>query len=253
VLWLAALFTALASVGNAILPATGGQGEANPYAIPAAAPALRLMTNIAGVALMLSLAGGVAALVARFRRAAQAQRQQIKWFMFAAALLPVAVVVGEMNQQALQPFVVSAGLGLLAVAMGIAILRHGLFDIDRIISRTVGWALVTLVIAGVYLGVVTTLSAATVSVAGDSTLAVAASTLAAAAAFGPVRRRVQKTVDRRFNRSRYDAVRTVQSYRSQLRDDLDIESISTHLQTAVAATLQPTRSALWLRTPEVQG
>lgn len=251
VLWLSAIFTILASVGNAFLPSTGESGEFNPYAIPEAAPVLRVLTDIAGIALMLTLVGGVAALVARFRRASHLQRQQLKWFLFAAAVLPVGVVLGEMNQQAVQPIAVSASLGLLAAAMGIAILRHRLFDIDRIISRTVGWTLVTLVLAGVYLAVVTTLSAATVRVAGDSTLAVAASTLAAAAAFGPVRRRIQAAVDRRFNRARYDAAKTVEAYRGRLRDDLDMDSISEHLQTAVAATLQPASTALWLRTPEV--
>ena len=250
VLWLSGLFTVLAAVGNAFYPYRSDSGTPNPYAIPEAATGLRAMTDVAGLALMLSLAGGVAALVVRYRRAGHIQRQQLKWFLFAAATLPVAVVLGETNNQTLQPIVVPAGLALLAAAMGVAMLRHGLFDIDRLISRTVGWGLVTLVIAGVYLGVVSMLSAATVSVAGDSTLAVAASTLAAAAAFGPVRRRVQSTVDRRFNRASYDATRTVQAYRAQLRDDLDIESITVHLQTAVAKTLQPECAALWLRTPE---
>ena len=250
VLWLSAVFIVLGSVGNALFPFAADQGGPNPYGLEGQEASLRLVQDLAGLALMLSLIGGMAALVVRYRRADRLQRQQLKWFLFAAALLPVAIVVGEQRSQALQEIAVPIGLALLAAAIGIAILRHGLYDIDRIISRTVGWALVTVVIGALYLGAVTVLSAATASVAGDSTVAVAASTLAAAAAFGPVRLRVQSTVDRRFNRSRYDAARTVQAYRTQLRDDLDIESITVHLQSAVSMTLQPERATLWLRTPE---
>ena len=249
VLWLSGIFTVLGTVGNALFPYEAESGGSNPYAISGHESTLRLMQDLAGLALMLSLLGGVVALVVRYRRANRLQRSQLKWFLFAAALLPIAIVLGELHGQALQEIAVPVGLAFLAAAIGIAILRHGLYDIDRIISRTLGWALVSIVIIALYLGAVTVLTSLTTLVAGESTFAVAGSTLLAAAAFGPVRRRIQAAVDRRFNRARYDAAQTVEAYRLRLRDDLDVGSISTHLQEAIAATLQPATSTLWLRAP----
>lgn len=251
ILWLSGAFIVLGSVGNAFYPYGAENGGPNPYAIAGQESTLRTLQDLAGLALMLSLIGGVVALVVRYRRADRLQRQQLKWFLFAAALLPAAIIVGELRDQALQEIAVPVGLAFLAAAIGIAILRHGLYDIDRLISRTVGWALVSVVIGAVYLGAVSVLTSVTTSVTGESTLAVAASTLLAAAAFGPVRRRIQSGVDRRFNRARYNAAQTVEAYRMRLRDDLDVGSISTHLQAAVATTLQPSTSSLWLRAPEV--
>ena len=248
--WTSGAFAVLAIIGNGLYPWPAGDGGPNPYGIPGAEVPLEVVTNVSGILLMLSLLGGIAALVVRYRRGGTVERRQLKLFLAAAVLVPAAIQIGEINNQALQDIAVPIGMSLLAVATGIAILRHGLYDIDRIISRTVGWALVTVVIATVYLGAVTVLTSLTARVAGQSTVAVAASTLIAAAAFGPVRRRVQSAVDRRFNRSHYDAAHTVQTYRAQLRDDLDIESITVHLHSAIAQTLQPERAALWLRTPE---
>lgn len=250
VLWASGVFVVLGAIGNALYPVAPGEGHPNPYAIESAAGILRVAQNLAGVALMVSLLGGVAALAVRYRRSGGVQRQQMKWFLAAAALLPVATVVGEFNNQALQEIAIPFVLALLAVATGIAILRHGLYDIDRIISRTVGWALVTVFIGAIYLAGVTVLTSITASAAGDSPVATAAATLAAAAAFGPARRRIQTAVDRRFNRARYDAQRTVDTYRQRLRDELDMDSISAGLQTAVADALQPRATKLWLRTPE---
>jgi len=164
--------------------------------------------------------------------------------------MPFVIILGELNNQALQDIVVPLALSLIAAATGIAILRHGLYDIDRIISRTVGWALVTVVIAGVYLAVVTLLSSVAIAMAGDSTLAIAASTLVAAAMFGPVRRRIQSGVDRRFNRARYNAAETITAYRSRLRDEVEIDAVTEDLLDVVRATVQPQQTALWLRVPE---
>ena len=252
VLWASAVFVVLAGVGNALYPLPMEDGRVNPYAVESAAGLLRLAQNLGGVALMVSLLGGVAALAVRYRRADGVQRQQMKWFLAAAALLPVATVIGEAGNQALQDIAIPVGLALLAVATGIAILRHGLYDIDRIISRTVAWALLTVIVGGIYSVGVTVLTSMTATAAVDSPLATAAATLAAAAAFGPARRRIQTVVDRRFNRARYDARRTVDGYRLRLRDELDMDSISEGLQTAVASTLQPRATTLWLRTPEVR-
>ena len=252
VFWTSAAFIVCASLGNALYPFPPGDGGPNPYGIAGAEGPLTVLLNFSGVCLLASLAGGIGALVVRFRRGGHVQRQQLKWFLAAAVLVPVTILIGDMNNQSLQDIAVPIGMSLLAVATGIAILRHGLYDIDRIISRTVGWALVSIVIGAVYLGGVTLLTAASSRLTGESTVAVAASTLLAAAAFGPVRRRIQSAVDRRFNRARYDAAHTVDIYRMHLRDELDVVSISSHLQGAVVSTLQPTTLSLWLRAPEAR-
>ena len=251
VLWLAGVFIVLAGTGNALYPHPVGDSGPNPYALHGAEPLLDAMRNVGGIALMLSLAGGVAALIVRYRRGDAVQRRQMKWFLAAATLLPVATVVGELEDQALQPVAIPVALALLAAAIGIAILRHGLYDIDRIISRSVSWALVTVVVGAVYLGAVTLLTSITAGFAGESTIAVAAATLLAAAAFRPARSKIQSVVDRRFNRARYDALQTVDEYRLRLRDDLDVDSIAGHLQGVAVSALQPEQSLLWLRAPEV--
>ena len=246
-LWLSGAFVVLAGLGNALFPYPAGDGGPNPYAVHGFDGILRLAQAFGGVCLMLSVVGGVAALVVRYRRAGQVQRQQLKWFLAAAALLPLLTLVGEMNDQALQGVAMPFGLALLAAAIGIAILRHGLYDIDRIISRTVGWALVTVVIAGVYLGAVTVLTALTAAVAGESPAAVAAATLLAAAAFKPARSRIQAAVDRRFNRARYDTARLTESYRNHLRDELELDSIGGDLVRVAHVAVQPRSAVLWLR------
>ena len=251
VLWASGLFVLLAAVGNALYPYASDAGGPNPYAIESARAVTGALRDVSALFMLVSIVGGVSALVVRYRNGGHVRRQQLKWFLVAAVCLPVLIVAGELNQQAFQDFAISLGFSLIAAATGIAILRHGLYDIDRIISRTVGWALVSIVIIAMYLGVVTVLSSVAVAVAGDSTLAIAASTLVAAAAFGPVRRRIQAGVDRRFNRARYDAAKTVDGYRTRLRDQVEIDAVTADLLSAVQATVQPERTSLWLRTPEV--
>jgi len=134
----------------------------------------------------------------------------------------------------------------LPVAIGVAILRYRLYDIDRIVSRTVGYGVVTGLLVGVYVGLVTGVSRLT---PGGSSLAVAASTLAVAALFQPVRRRVQSVVDRRFNRSRYDAARTIDAYSARLREQVDLDSVHRDLLAVVRGTMQPASVGLWLREP----
>ena len=248
-LWVSAAFVVVAGVGNALMPSTEGGGT-NPYALQGHDAALRQATAVGGIALMVSLVAGVASLVLRFRRGGTTERRQLKWFLLAAMFLPVATVIGESNNQALQGIVIPAALALQAGAIGIAILRHGLYDIDRIISRTLSWGLITVVIGGVYLALITILSSTTSRVAGDSPFAVAAATLAAAGAFGPVRRRIQTAVDRRFNRARYDAAATVDALRTHLRDEVDLDTLTVELTNVVCATMQPAETTLWLREAE---
>jgi hypothetical protein len=130
------------------------------------------------------------------------------------------------------------------VAIAVAVLRYRLWDLDRLISRTVTYAVVTGLLVLPYLAIV---AATPRLVAGSGSLAVAAATLAAAAAFQPLRRRVQDLVDRRFNRRRYDAARTVDAFAARLRDQIDLDALNAELLSVVDQTMQPTRASLWLR------
>lgn len=252
VLWLSVVFAVLAGFGNAFYPFPADAGGPNPYAWPDAEPLLRWSQNIGGVALMLSLLGGVAGLIVRYRRSDVIQRLQLKWFLAAAVLLPVATVVGEMRNQALQPVAIPVALALMAAAIGIGILRHGLFDIDKLISRTLAYALLTVVLGGVYLLLVTAFTSVLTLLLADTAIAVAAATLVVAGAFQPVRRHVQAMVDRRFNRAHYDAVRITEAYRTRLRDQLDLDTIADDLVAAVQPTLQPRDAIVWISDAGVQ-
>jgi hypothetical protein len=144
--------------------------------------------------------------------------------------------------------VVSACLGamvaLVPLATGAAILRYRLYDLDRIISRTLAYGLLTLLLAGGYAVVVLGLGQL---LGRDSSLVVAAATLAVAAVFQPARRRVQALVDRRFNRRRYDAARIIAAFSTRLRDQVDLDTLTGELLAVVDQTMQPTRASLWLR------
>jgi hypothetical protein len=141
-------------------------------------------------------------------------------------------------------FLVTFGLAALPVGLGVAILKYRLYDIDRLISRTLSYAIVTGLLIGVYVGLVTV---ATRVLPFSSPLGVAASTLVAAALFTPLRRMVQRLVDRRFNRARYDAEATIEAFAHRLREDVDLEAVSSEFVRAVQASVEPAHVSLWLR------
>jgi hypothetical protein len=192
-------------------------------------------------------------LVSRYRLAGVTERQQLKWFALAIAISIGAVSVAGVSA------VVSndppeAGLAvfgfagaLVPVAIGIAILRHHLYDIDRIISRTVAYAIVTGTLGATFGVLLLSLTSLMATVAGGETIAVAGSTLAAAALFQPLRRRVQRQVDRRFDRSLYDASHTVHALTARLRDDVDIDRVQADVLGVVDRTFHPAHAGLWLR------
>jgi hypothetical protein len=136
---------------------------------------------------------------------------------------------------------------LVPAAIGIAILRHHLYDIDRIISRTIAYAIVTGTLGAVFGVLLLSLTSLMATVAGGETIAVAGSTLAASALFQPVRRWVQRQVDRRFDRSRYDADLTVQSFAARLRDDLDLSAVRAEIVGTASSAVRPTTAGIWLR------
>jgi hypothetical protein len=188
-------------------------------------------------------------LVVRFRRARGVERLQLRWLAYAAALaaglLLVALLAGFLLAKDEVVFVsLALGVALLPLATGAAILRYRLYDLDRIISRTLAYGLVTVLLGLGYAAVVLGLGRL---LGTDSSLAVAAATLAVAALFQPLRRRVQAAVNRRFNRRRYDAARIIEAFAARLRDQVDLDALHTELLAVVDQTMQPTRTSLWLR------
>jgi hypothetical protein len=229
----------------------------NPLHVPLLDPAQGITTVILdGMAPVVALLS-VAALVGRFRRSRGSERQQMKWFAYAAGFMGSSLALGFSFsalgwQLASDVLWVTAmvSLALLPVAVGVAILRYRLYEIDRIVSRTVSYALVTGVLIAVYAGGVMLLGRVLAPFTRESEVAVAASTLLVAALFQPVRRRVQALVDRRFNRERYDAQRTVEGFAAALRDEVHLEDVSSRLLAAVSTTVAPVQASLWLRGSE---
>jgi hypothetical protein len=196
----------------------------------------------------LAVAVCAGSLVARFRRARGVERQQLRWVALAAALLVVAAgaaLVGlALDATEVVTWAISAWVAGLPLALGAAVLRYRLYDLDRIISRTVAYGLLTVLLGGGYAAVVLGLGQL---LGQDSSLVVAAATLAVAALFQPARRRIQQTVDRRFNRRKYNAAKTIEAFTIRLRDQVDLHTLSAELLAAVDQTMQPTSASLWLR------
>jgi hypothetical protein len=224
----------------------------NPLAVPALAPVL-VVPAVAGVVVVLvSLLVGAGSLVGRFRRARGVERLQLRWLAYAAALaaglLLVALVAGFLPANDNVTFAsLCLGVALLPLGTGAAILRYRLYDIDRIISRTLAYGLLTVLLGGGYAAVVLGLGQL---LGRDSSLVVAGATLALAAVFQPARRRIQALVDRRFNRRRYDAAHTIAAFSARLRDEVDLDTLTVELLAVVEQTMQPTQAWLWLRPPQ---
>jgi hypothetical protein len=180
-----------------------------------------------------------------WRRAAGERRQQLKWLATGAGVTLV-VVAGSfaIRSTSVSGEILGIALAALPVGIGVGILKYRLYDIDRIISRTLAYAIVTGVLVGVYAGLVL-LSTHLLEL--HSSVAVAVSTLAAAALFNPLRRRVQRTVDHRFNRARYDADRTVTAFADRLKDAVDVDSVRHDLATVVEQSLQPAHVSVWVQ------
>ncbi len=191
-----------------------------------------------------------ASLVVRFRRARGIERQQLRWVALATVVVALLSVVHlaalALGAYALAPLAGGLNPPILSAGIGAAILRYRLYDLDRIISRTLAYGLLTVLLGGGYAGVVLGLGQL---LGQDSPLVVAAATLAVAALFQPARRRVQRAVDRRFNRRRYDAAQTIAAFSARLRQQVDLDTLTAELLAVVDQTMQPTRVSLWLRPP----
>ena len=188
----------------------------------------------------------VVALVLRFRRAGALQRQQIKWFAYGAALsIPLSLFP---EARPYGPYLEFLGTVLLLAGLGIGIFRYRLWDIDRLVNRTLVYGLLTAILGAVYVGLVLVLGQLFGGIGTETpSWAVAGATLAVAALFQPARRRIQQTVDRRFNRRKYNAAKTIEAFSIRLRDQVDLDTLSAELLAAVDQTMQPASTSLWLR------
>ena len=225
---------------------------ANPLAAPGLQPLLDVLGTVAAVTVVAALVGAALSVVVRYRRSGGVERQQLKWLLAVASVAVVAFTAAwVVNDEAVANVLYLIGFAAvpaLPVAIGIAILRYHLYDIDRIISRTVSWAVDQRpMLVAVFVGGVLALQAALAGSAQAPTLAVAASTLIAFALFQPIRGRVQRAVDRRFDRARYDSQRTVDAFADRLRSNVDLESLGTSLSATAADAVRPTSAWVWLR------
>jgi hypothetical protein len=206
--------------------------------------------GVLGVPLVIGCVGAVAAVIVRFRRSSGVERQQMKWFLYAAAPI-LTFPVTDYLPGIVSDLVFGWMLIGLPTAIGIAILRYRLYDIDIVINRTLVYGSLTATLAAVYVACVVVLQYLFRSLTGEeSQLAVVASTLVIAALFVPLRRRVQVFIDRRFYRSKYDARKTLGDFSARLRDQTDLEALSEDLVTVVRGTVQPEHASLWLQPPK---
>jgi hypothetical protein len=226
------------------------ESAVEPVTIPALAGAVLVAIVVGFFLTVAGLMVGAASLVVRFRRARGTERQQLRWLALAAALTGAgAAVVGvgmALGATAVPLFAAGICLALLPLATGAAILRYRLYDLDRIISRTLAYGLLTVLLGLGYTLVVLGLGRL---LPHGSSLGVAAATLAVAALFQPARRRIQQLVDRRFNRRRHDAARVIEGFGARLRDQVDLDGLTAELLAVVDQTMAPTQAWLWLRPP----
>jgi len=208
------------------------------------------ITRVAVGVTVIAVVVGTLSLVVRFRRSRGIERQQLRWVALAALLASLAILMAlagmATRNAAMRNWAIGVSFAVLPPAIGAAILRYRLYDLDRILSRTLSYSLLTVLLG---LGYVTVVLGLGRLLPQDSSLAVAAATLAVAAVFQPARRRIQQLVDRRFNRRRYDAARTIAAFSGRLRDQVDLNTLTTELLSVVDQTMQPTRASLWLRPP----
>jgi hypothetical protein len=254
-LWLAAIAPATAAIGFALDPGplTEFRVVDNPFGLEAAGTVPELIGSIGMVGLWLALLGAGASLVLRFRRARGEQRQQLKWVAYAAGLEAIAMAasIGSfLRWGASSPALVAltiCGLVAIPIATAVAILRSRPYAIDRLINRTLVYGLLTALLGAIYAGAVL-VGGHLFGGVGDEppSWAVAGATLAVAAVFQPARRRIQNVVDRRFNRHRYNAAKTVEAFSVRLRDHLDLDALTSELLAVVSQTVEPRTASLWL-------
>ncbi len=257
--WPVGAIVAMIAVGSATVVVRpgriGGSGSSfadNPFGVSGLSgsePLWAIGETLVATALPFALLLALAAVIVRVRRSRGVERAQLKWFVASNAIFGVFFTVSVVDgaTQTIVDVLAPWTLSLPPIAVGIAILRYRLYDIDRLISRTLSWAVISGVLVSAFAGAVVAMQAVLAGFTQGQTLAVAASTLVAFALFQPVRRRVQSAVDRRFDRARYDAQRTVEGLAAGLRDEFDLERLGTGLGAVVDRTLAPSSVGVWLR------
>jgi hypothetical protein len=248
VAWAIGGVVVVTTVAGALLPAGQDEPVGNPLAVQGSAKAVaEAVANVGITALFFGMVLAAASLLLRFRRARGLQRQQLKWLAYGGGFLAAYVVLDLVSlapSGLVDALLEALTFAALYVGVGMAVLRYRLYDIDRLINRTLVYGLLTVLLGGGYAGLVLGLGQL---LGRDSSLAVAGATLAVAAVFQPARRRIQQVVDRRFNRRRYDAARTIEAFSTRLREQVDLDTLSAELLGVVDQTMQPTQVWLWLR------
>jgi hypothetical protein len=238
-------------VGEGLAPARYQEfpGVDNPFGVASLALARRWVAAAATVLSVVGILGALVSLLVRFVRARGLERQQLKWFVYAAVLgLAMLLLLGESGVAGSLAWTLAPIS--LAAAAAVAILRYRLYDIDRLINRTLVYGLLTALLGLVYAAAVLMLGQLFGGLGDEPpSWAVAGATLAVAALFGPARRRVQQLVDRRFNRRRYNAAQTVEVFSARLREEIDLNTLTSELLAVVEKTMEPTRVFLWLQPP----
>jgi hypothetical protein len=244
--WVAAAGVVLFSVGAGLAPTRYEEfpGVENPFGVAGLATVLGWIDGVGGVLFVAGFLGALASLVVRFARARGLERQQLKWFVYAAGLGVAVLVLPTPIPDFLEWTLAPVGL---SVAAAVAVLRYRLYEIDRLINRTLVYGLLTAVLGLCYVAGSLVFLLVVGAGRGPPSWLVAAATLAAAAVFRPARRRIQAAVDRRFNRRRYNAAKTIEAFSARLRDEVDLDTLSAELLAVVDQTMQPTRISCWLR------
>ena len=254
VLWPYLALVSLSTLRYMFLPGPlGGSGQGrdlpdNPVGIGFVGKPLDDVVAAAGVALLPVVLGIALSVVVRYRRSRGDERQQMKWMGFAVSFVAVTIIVQEATKLNTGADVVfSIAVIQFPIAVGIAMFKYRLYDVDRLINKTLVYGGVTVLLAGAYVGLVLAGQAVTASFAGGSDLAIAGSTLVVAALFLPLRSRLQRFVDRRFYRRRYDAQRTLESFGGRLREQVELDALGRNLRGVVSETMQPEHVSVWLR------
>ncbi len=261
-----AIFAILPTVGPGIVspfspfsPGTYPPDVVNPLALGGSDGQLvELLNNVSSLLGVIAFFFVIASLIVRYRRAQGIERQQLKWFAaIGLVVIPTfvfAIVVssgatsGSLLTVANVAWAIAlGGLAFLPVAIGLAIVRYRLYEIDRLISRTISYGLLTVILGGLFVAAIVVAQVILAPLTGSNEVAVAGSTLLVFSLFGPLRRWVQRRVDRRFNRARYDIDRTMAAFAARLRNEVDLEQLRAEILTAVSATVEPTSGSLWLR------
>jgi hypothetical protein len=211
----------------------------NPLGIPGLVSIERApIGDVLFMLLLVLIGAAISALIRRFRRSRGEERQQLKWFVYAGAVMALTFVADDFLSAAAGSLVFAFGISLVPLAIGVAILKYRLYEIDRIINRTLVYGVVTAILIAGY-GLTVLLAQSVLPLPDDSPIVVAASTLAMVALIGTLRQRVQDQVDRRFYRRRYDAVQIVEHFSASVREDVDLDVLSDHLLGVVQRTMQP--------------